>query len=156
MAPCTIWTDNIGRETGTSMTMVGRAWAVPELIRARSITAGLHARCGRQMLPDPLRLAAAEGLRMAPGPSTIALEDRAIFRVTTLDREQGILIAQALAASIMLRRGIRYTDARSWALVVELLVPEWVWSWGSLDVVAVAHASAPPWLLGICHAARAA
>ncbi len=134
--------------------MVGTT--VADLARVQDVGAELHRRLGRASLPNPLRLAAAEGLPMAPGIESVCLEERALYKIVTDPREQGVWIAHALAASLMLRRGIRYTDERAWALVVELLVPEWVWSWGSLDTVIATHQSAPLWLLGICHAARAA
>lgn len=136
------------------MLVVGTS--VGDLVRVREVGAELHRRLGRASLPMPLRLAAAEGLPMAPGIESVSLEDRALYKPVADPREQGVWIAHALAASLMLRRGIRYTDERAWALVVELLVPDWVWSWGSLDVVVASHQAAPLWLLGICHAARAA
>lgn len=90
---------------------------------------------------------------MAPGPESVSLEERALYKIVSDPREQGVWIAHALAASLLLRRGMRYTPSATWSLAVELLVPEWIWSWGPLEAVTAAHEHAPAWLIGLCYAA---
>ncbi len=127
-----------------------------DLVRLRGIAAELHRRTGRTAMPDPLRLAAAEGVAMAGGPETLALEDRALFRCSADPREEGLWIAFALAVSILLRRGIPYSEAHAWTLALNLLVPDWIFAGRALDDVIAQHVHAPAWLVGVRWRLRAA
>jgi hypothetical protein len=104
------------------------------------IAEGVHDRAAWSAPYDPHRLAESEGVGLTIASMDALLLDRALYRATDDRRDDGLLIARAIAGVLLLRAG-RYSELRAWALAAELLVPEW-----ALDAT---HLHAPVWLLSM-------
>lgn len=106
----------------------------------------LHERTEWEAPPNPLHLAAEEGVRLYAQPEgerEIVLPDRGFFASAVHPDERGLWIAHALAGCLLLRRNMAIADRSMWLLAAELLAPAWIWRGPRV----ARHSWAPRWLL---------
>lgn len=111
------------------------------------IAEGAHRRAGWVSPPNPLRLAAASGVRVFKLPADVHLgrlasPDDAFYRWTENQRERGLRIAVALGRCLLLRSEVEPTPEAVQHLAAELLAPLWALE-QSGDVLA--FAAGHPW-----------
>lgn len=115
--------------------------------RVRRLAEAVHDVTGRCTYPVPMTMAEAAGIPLSAGPGTCSIWERALYGVSTDRREQGSLMTAALAGTILLRAGIRAQPESIALLVVELLVPDFVFGLAHLQDVVLHHTWAPSTLI---------
>lgn len=117
-----------------------------------AIATDLHRRAVWHVPPDPLRLAAVEGVAVHKLPAGFDLrsgfDGLAIYYPDVGDqRDEGLWIASALAGCLLQRRGVTRTEPRVWTLAGELLAPSWLLGTAKARRVLTGHPWAPAWLV---------
>lgn len=118
-----------------------------EVARVRRLADRIHDLADRMDFPVPLLMAKSADVRLSPGPGQCSLWERALHGVSSDQREQGALMVAALAGTMLLRAQIRARPETVALLVVELLVPEWVFGLGPLPEIVARHTWAPSSLI---------
>lgn len=123
-----------------------------EVARIEMIARELHYRSGWESPPDPAVLAHHAGVTLFPLPAGCALpeafgEVESLYRSQPRPRNDGLAAAYALAASLVLKRGIPWSHVFCWRLAAELLAPAWAIDARGMDHLAAEHPHAPPWLV---------
>ncbi len=121
---------------------------VDELERIATVT---QRRGGWRSPPAPIEHARVESVEIhvlpALGlPPPFSMDTSYCIEVEDA-REQGLWIAYALAATLLLRQGMRATEERRWTLAGYLVAPAWAVDAVGCEALARSHPHAPSWLV---------